>query len=82
MDETTSGAALHNEDADARKEAARLLGQSRSEAKIRAARENGRKGGRPKGIPVSEETRKKMSESKKTRDARRNAGGREEGGAT
>ncbi|HLK59369.1 MAG TPA: hypothetical protein VKU00_22605, partial [Chthonomonadaceae bacterium] len=34
---------------EARREAARLLGQARTERKAAACRENGKKGGRPKG---------------------------------
>jgi hypothetical protein len=50
-----------------RNRAARLIGQARTEAKARAARENGRKGGRPPGIPVSEETKRKISEAMRNR---------------
>lgn len=81
MDEPTTNAALHGENAEARSQAARLLGRSKTEAKARAARENGRKGGRPKGIPVSEETRRKMGDSKKAdNDLRRDASVREQDG--
>lgn len=52
--------------AEARAQAARLMGQVRSEAKARAARENGRRGGRPPGIPQSEETRRKISQAKRS----------------
>jgi DNA invertase Pin-like site-specific DNA recombinase len=47
-------------------EAARLLGQIRTVAKADAARSNGKKGGRPKGIPQSEETKRKISETKRS----------------
>jgi hypothetical protein len=50
--------------------AAKLLGQMKSDAKAAAARENGKRGGRPPGIPQSAETRQKISESKKVRNAR------------
>ena len=52
---------------DALREAARLMGQVSTEAKAAAARENGKRGGRPKGIPMSAEARRKISEAKRTR---------------
>ena len=64
-DEQRGGAALQGGDADARQEAARLMGQARTDAKTAAARENGKKGGRPKGIPASAETKRKISESRR-----------------
>ena len=67
-DDTTSGAALQGGDGDARREAARLMGQASTDAKARAAQENGRKGGRPKGIPASEETKRRISESRRRND--------------
>ena len=67
-DDTTSGAALQGGDGDARREAARLMGQASTEQKAAAARTNGRKGGRPKGIPASEETKRKISEARRRRD--------------
>ena len=49
------------------REAARLMGQVSTEAKAAAARENGKRGGRPKGIPMSAEARRKISEAKRAR---------------
>ena len=51
-------------------EAARILGQMKSEKKAAAARENGRKGG---AHVVTEEMRQKISESQKKRWAARKA---------
>ena len=64
-DDTTSGMNLQGGDAAARREAARLMGQATTVQKATAARENGRRGGRPKGIPASEETRRKISEARR-----------------
>ena len=70
-----SGAVLQGGNLEARQEAARIMGGVTSEAKTRAARENGKRGGRPKGIPASAETRRKLSEAKRKRDAERKAKG-------
>ena len=64
-EDTTTGADLKGGDADARREAARLMGKATTEQKATAARANGRKGGRPKGIPASEETKRKISEARR-----------------
>ncbi len=56
-------------DTNARSDAARLLGQFSTEAKAAAARENGKLGGRPKGIPMSAEARHKISAAKRARAA-------------
>jgi len=53
--------------ADARKEAARLMGMASTQAKAAAARENGKRGGRPKGIPMNAEGRRKISEAFRAR---------------
>jgi hypothetical protein len=53
------------EETDTIREAMRILGSRRSEAKARAARENAKKAGRPKGTPQSDETRAKISATKK-----------------
>lgn len=53
----------------ARREAARLLGKATSPAKTAAARANARKGGRPKGIRLSTETKQKISEAKRRKEA-------------
>lgn len=67
-DEKPTGADLRGADAETRREAARLMGQAATEAKAKAARENGKRGGRPKGMVVSEETRRKISESRRDRN--------------
>jgi DNA invertase Pin-like site-specific DNA recombinase len=54
-------------DVDALREAARLMGQVSTQAKAAAARENGKRGGRPKGIPMSAETRRKIGEARRAR---------------
>lgn len=53
--------------ADALREAARLMGQVSTQAKAAAARENGKRGGRPKGIPMSAEARRKIGEARRAR---------------
>ena len=58
-------------DMDALREAARLMSQVSTEAKAAAARENGKRGGRPKGIPMSAEARRKISETMRQRAAAR-----------
>ena len=55
---------------EALREAARLMGQVSTQAKAAAARENGKRGGRPKGIPMSAEARRKISEAKRARAER------------
>ena len=64
-EETNSGADLQGGSADARRKAARLMGQASTDAKARAAKENGRKGGRPKGTPMSEEAKRKISAARR-----------------
>ncbi len=68
LEKQPAGADLQGGDADARREAARLMGQASTEAKVLAARENGKRGGRPKGMVVSAETRRKISETKRSRN--------------
>ena len=68
-EEKPAGADLQGGDADARREAARLMGRASTETKAQAARENGKRGGRPRGMVVSEETRRKISETKRLRAA-------------
>ena len=46
-------------------DAARRMGRARTEAKRLAARQNARRGGRPLGYVVSEETRHKISQTKR-----------------
>ena len=60
---------LNAEDPENRHIAAKLLGQAKSEAKAKAARENGKLGGRPKGTVVSDETKRKISETKRMNNA-------------
>ena len=69
LEKQPAGADLQSGDADARREAARLMGQVSTEAKTQAARDNGKRGGRPKGMVVSEETRRRISETKRLRAA-------------
>lgn len=59
-----AGAALHSDDIEARREAARLLGQARSERKAAAARENGKKN------TFTEETRVKLRAAQQARRER------------
>lgn len=66
-DENPMGSDLQSNDEEKRRSAARLMGQANTEAKAQAARENGKRGGRPKGMVVSEETRRKISEAKRQR---------------
>ena len=74
MEESNNTApALHSSDAEARKEAARLMGAARTPAKIAASRENGKNGGRKPGTPQSAETRAKISEKMKAARARQKA---------
>jgi len=54
-------------DQDLLREAARALGRRRSPKKSAAARKNGKKGGRPPGIPASEETKAKIRASQAQR---------------
>ena len=56
------------------RQAARILGSTRSLKKAEAVRENGKKGGRPKGYRVSTETRLKQSEAMKDYWRRRKLG--------
>jgi hypothetical protein len=58
-------------DTEWRRAAARLLGSARSEKKAAAARQNGKRGGRPKNYQVGEETRKRIADSMKRRWAER-----------
>jgi len=69
-DESKAGSDLHGSDSEARREAAKTMGSASTEAKTRAARENAKKGGRPKGMNVSEETRRKISETKRKKKAK------------
>jgi len=50
-------------DEQTRRAVAQALGSVRSERKGVAARENGKQGGRPKGMAVGEESRKRQSEA-------------------
>ena len=54
----------------ARQEAARRLGQATSERKRAAVRENGKKGGRPRGSRTSGAARARMSAAQRQRRAR------------
>lgn len=61
------GGDMRDEDAETRSEAARVMGQARSEKKAVAVRENGKLGGRPKNIPASDSVKKSVSEAQKLR---------------
>jgi|SRR5579884_1763753 len=63
----TPGQALHSDEADARSEAARMLGRVRSERKAAAARANGAKGGTH---AFTEETRAKLRAAQQARRER------------
>jgi hypothetical protein len=66
--DTPSGAALHSDDDAARSEAARLMGKSRTEAKVTAARANVAKAAEARrGKPMSEEHRQKLREAYQAR---------------
>ena len=71
--QTTLSPASKNAGADARAEAARLMGSVKSEAKAEKARENGKLGGRPKGTAQSPETRARIAEGVRSRAAERRA---------
>lgn len=64
-EQQSSTVETHISATDALREAARLMGQVTTQAKAAAARENGKLGGRPKGIPMSAEARRKISEAKR-----------------
>jgi hypothetical protein len=66
-----SGADLQGGGDEARSEAARLMGSSKSDRKRAAAQENGQLGGRPKGTGQSEETKRKIAEAARQRWAKR-----------
>ena len=53
-----------------RREAARQMGQAKSERKRAAVRENGKKGGRPPGSQTSTEARARMSAPQRERRAK------------
>lgn len=55
---------------EARHQAARLMGQARSERKRAAVRENGKKGGRPRGSTNNPESRAKMRDAQRQRRER------------
>lgn len=67
--EKEPGATLQDGTEEARREAARLMGSARSERKTLTARENGKSGGRPKGVGQSDETKAKISEAALARAA-------------
>jgi hypothetical protein len=69
----TLGHQLQSGDEAARREAARVLGQAATQRKGVAARENGKKGGRPKGGATSEESRARMREAQRRRRSQERA---------
>ena len=60
---------LRSRDNELLSRAFRLLGSRRSARKTQAARENARRGGRPKGMVVSAETRARSSATKRRKHA-------------
>jgi hypothetical protein len=64
-------------EAEERREAARRLGQARSERKAAAVRENGKKGGRPPGSRNSAETKARMQQAQLKRRAREQGNNKE-----
>jgi len=69
----SGGAALHSESEEERREAASVLGKARTPAKVAASVENGKKGGRPKGIAQSPETKEKIRMARLATEAARKA---------
>ena len=64
MDTEKTGAALHGEDATARKSAASLMGQARTEKKIAAARVNVERATEARrGVPMSEAHKAKLRDA-------------------
>ena len=72
-EQQASAAGAKASETNALHEAARLMGQVSTEAKAAAARENGKRGGRPKGIPMSAEARRKIGDAKRARTAQESA---------
>lgn len=66
------GAELRSVDLDARREAARLLGGIKTERKSATSAENGKKGGRPKGVLQTEEAKARQREAQRLRREREN----------
>ena len=68
----SKGKKLQGEDLEARRQAAQVMGQARTKRKREAARENGKKGGRPRGTgkPLNDETKAKQREAQRLRRAR------------
>lgn len=66
MNNEKIGAAIHGSDADARREAARLMGQAKSERKTQASKENGKNGGRKPGTKLTPEHREKIAAARRT----------------
>ena len=70
--EDTHGASLRGDDADARKQAASLMGQARTDRKIEAARENVAKATEARrGKPMSEEHKNKIAAARLAGEAAR-----------
>jgi hypothetical protein len=70
----TVGAMLaQGADEDARKQAASIMGAARTERKTATARQNGRRGGRPKGTPMSAEARENIRRGRLAAEEKRRA---------
>ena len=65
------GADLHGDDADARKEAARMMGRARTERKVNASRVNAAKAAESRiGKTFTDEQRAKLKEAQRLRRER------------
>lgn len=68
------GADLHGDDADARKEAARMMGRARTERKVNASRANAAKAAESRiGKTFTDEQRVKLKEAQRLRREREQA---------
>ena len=65
----SAGGALRGGSDAARSDAARVMGSATTPAKRVASAENGKRGGRPKGIPQSEETKARIRAARLARNA-------------
>jgi hypothetical protein len=80
MAETIStGTALRDGSEEERKTAASVMGAARTERKAETARENGRRGGRPKGTRNSPEANERIKQGRAAARQRLTSG--DEGGA-
>ena len=73
MEEKPVGLATKDAGEEARREAARLMGLARTERKAASSRKNGQAGGRPKGSPMSEDAKARISAANRARWAAKKA---------